>query len=43
MGVGATISLDAARVRWNAVIHAHADFIFTDQYEIVAGLIRADH
>ena len=33
-------SLDAARIRWNAVIRAHADFISTDQYETVAGLIR---
>jgi len=36
-------SLDAARIRWNAVIRAHADFISTDQYEAVAGLIRAEH
>ena len=32
-------SLDAARIRWSAVIRAHADFISTDQYETVAGLI----
>jgi len=36
-------SLDAARVRWNAAIQAHSDFISTDQYETVAGLIRTGH
>ena len=33
-------SLDAVRIRWKAAIRAHADFISTDQYETVAGLIR---
>lgn len=28
-------SLDAARVRWRAVIAAHADFLASDQYELV--------
>jgi len=36
-------TLDAARIRWNAVIRAHADFISTDQYPTVAGLIRTGH
>ena len=31
---------DAVRIRWNALIRAHADFISTDQYEMVASLIR---
>jgi len=33
-------SQDAARIRWNAAIRAHADLISTDQYETLAGLIR---
>jgi hypothetical protein len=36
-------SLDAARIRWNAVTRVHADFISTCQYETVAGLIRAEY
>lgn len=36
-------SKDAARVRWNALIKAHADFIATDQYEDVAETIRGAH
>jgi hypothetical protein len=34
-------SKDAARVRWNALIKAHADYIATDQYEDVAQTIHA--
>lgn len=34
-------SKEAARVRWNALIKAHADFISTDQYEDVAEAIHA--
>jgi hypothetical protein len=34
-------SKEAARLRWNALIKAHADFIATDQYEDVAGAIRS--
>lgn len=30
----------AVHIRWNALIRAHADFVSTDQYETVAGLIR---
>ena len=33
-------SREAVQIRWNALIRAHADFISTDQYETVAGLIR---
>jgi hypothetical protein len=36
-------SREAAEVRWNAAIAAHADFIATDQYEVLAGLIRRKH
>jgi hypothetical protein len=34
-------SKEAARVRWDALIKAHADFISTDQYEDVAEAIRS--
>ena len=34
-------SREAASVRWNAAIQAHADFIATDQYEDVAELVRS--
>jgi hypothetical protein len=34
-------SREAAMVRWNAAIKAHADFIATDQYEELAKVIRA--
>jgi hypothetical protein len=34
-------SLEAAQIRWNAAIKAHADFIATDQYEDLAKAIRA--
>ncbi len=33
-------SREAVQIRGNALIRAHADFISTDQYETVAGLIR---
>ena len=36
-------SREAATVRWNAAIHAHADFIATDQYEDAAKAIRSKH
>jgi hypothetical protein len=36
-------SRDAALVRWNAAIKAHADFIATDQYEELAKAIKASH
>lgn len=36
-------SRDAAQVRWEALIAAHADFIATDQYEEVARTIRSKH
>lgn len=36
-------SKEAARVRWNALIKAHADFIATDQYEDVGDAIRSAH
>ncbi len=36
-------SRQAALVRWNALIAAHADFIATDQYEDVAEVIRGKH
>jgi hypothetical protein len=35
-------SKQAARLRWNALIEAHADFISTDQYEAVAEAIRSE-
>ncbi|MGC9971532.1 MAG: hypothetical protein ABSE56_13190 [Bryobacteraceae bacterium] len=34
---------EAALVRWNAAIKAHADFIGTDQYEDLAKVIRTKH
>jgi hypothetical protein len=34
-------SKESARIRRNAAIKAHADFIATDQYEDVAQAIRA--
>lgn len=34
---------EAALLRWNAAIKAHADFIATDQYEDLAKVIRAKH
>jgi hypothetical protein len=36
-------SKDAARVRWNAAVKAHVDFIATDQYEDLAKAIHAKH
>ncbi len=36
-------SQEAALLRWNAAINAHADFIATDQYEELAKVIRAKH
>jgi hypothetical protein len=33
-------SPEAARLRWNAVVAAHADFVATDQYEDLAQFIR---
>jgi hypothetical protein len=34
-------SEEAAQLRWNAAVKAHADFIATDQYEDLAKVIRA--
>lgn len=34
---------EAAMVRWNAAIAAHADLIATDQYEDVAKAISSNH
>jgi len=36
-------SREAAMLRWNAAVAAHADFIATDQYEEVAQVIRKKH
>ncbi len=36
-------SRDAALMRWNAAIKAHADFIATDQYEELAKVLKASH
>jgi hypothetical protein len=36
-------SLDAARIRWDAAIRAHADFIATDQYEELSKEVRSKH
>jgi hypothetical protein len=36
-------SAEAAMVRWNAAIAAHADFIATDQYEDVVKAISSNH
>ena len=33
-------SLDAARVRWQAAIQAHVDYIASDQYELLADQVR---
>lgn len=33
-------SLDSARIRWRAAIHAHVDYIASDQYELLSDEIR---
>jgi hypothetical protein len=33
-------SLDAARIRWRAAIAAHADYLASDQYELLGAEVR---
>lgn len=35
-------SIDAARTRWRAALAAHADYIASDQYELLGELIRSE-
>ena len=34
-------SAEAAKARWTAALKLHADFVATDQYELLGGVIRS--